>query len=320
MAQSKMDKSATIAIRDCMGAKKKEKILVVTDENKREIGYSIYKTAQKLGHEALFVEMKAREINGEEPPGHVAELMKKFDVVLCPTTKSLTHTDARRNASAEGVRIASLPGITEDIFIRGLSADYKKIAALTNKLKRLMEKTSIVRVTAKNGTDITMDITDRMIIPSKGLFHKKGEGGNLPTGETFAAPIEGTTNGVFVVDGSMAGIGVIDGKPITCEVEKGYVTKITGDAKAAKLRKMLEQYGKKAYSIAEIGIGANDKAKLSGLILEDEKVLGTAHIAVGNNITMGGKVSVGIHLDGVIKKPTIYFDEKEIMKNGKLLV
>ncbi|MGD8780497.1 MAG: aminopeptidase [Ignavibacteria bacterium] len=320
MAQSKTDKASIIAIKDCMAAKKKEKILVVTDENKRTIGYSIYNMAQKLGHETFFVEMKSREMNGEEPPLYVAELMKKFDVVFCPTTMSLTHTNARREASAEGVRIASLPGITEDVYVRGLSADYKKIAALTNKLKKLFEKTSIVKVTAKNGTDITMDITGRMIIPSKGLFHKKGEGGNLPTGETFAAPIEGTTNGVFVVDGSMAGIGVIDGKPITFEVEKGFVTKISGDAKARKLKKILDKYGKQAYNIAEIGIGTNDKAKLSGMLLEDEKVLGTAHIAVGNNITMGGKVNVPVHLDGVIKKPTIDFDGNVIMKNGKLLI
>ena len=98
--------------------------------------------------------------------------------------------------------------------IRGLSADYRKIAALTMKLKKLFEKTKIVRVTALNGTDIKMDITGRTAIASKGLFHKKGEGGNLPTGETFAAPLEGKSNGVFVVDGAMAVIADTDGYPV----------------------------------------------------------------------------------------------------------
>lgn len=320
MAQTKLDKACVIAIKDCMGAKKKETLLILTDENKREIGYALYENAMKLGHESLFVEMKSREINGEEPPAYIAELMKKFDVVLCPTTKSLTHTDARRNASAEGVRIATFPGITKDVMIRGLNADYRQIAALTLKLMKLMQKTKIARVTAPNGTDITMDISNRKVIPSKGLFHKKGESGNLPTGEAFTAPVEGTTNGVFVVDGSMAGIGVISGKPIKIEVKDGYAIKITGDAKATKLRKMLQKVGKDAFAIAELGIGTNDKAKLSGLLLEDEKVKGTVHIAVGNNISMGGSISVPIHLDGVIKKPTVFFDGKEIMKNGKLLV
>ncbi|MBZ0183163.1 MAG: aminopeptidase [Melioribacteraceae bacterium] len=320
MAITKLDKACVTAIKDCMGAKKKESVLIVTDENKREIGYAMYHNALKLGHETLLVEMKAREINGEEPPKNVAELMKKFDVVLCPTTKSLTHTDARREASALGVRIATFPGITEDVLVRGLNADYKKIAALTLKLKKLMEKTKIVRVTAPNGTDITMDISKQKIIPSKGLFHKKGESGNLPTGEAFCAPVEGSAEGVFVVDGSMAGIGVLEKSTITIEVKKGMAVKISGGKEAKKLETMLDKVGKKARNIAELGIGTNDKAKLSGLILEDEKVKGTVHIALGNNVTMGGSVNVPIHLDGVIKKPTLYFDGKEVMKNGKLLV
>lgn len=320
MAQSKLNKACKIAIKDCMAAKKGERILVVTDQKKYEIGRALHCAALDLKHESLLIEMKSGQVNGEEPPAEVAELMKKYDVVLCPTDKSLTHTKARRNASANGTRVATFPGITKEIMIRGLSADYKKIAALTLKLKKLFDKTKVIHVTSLNGTDIKMDITGRKAIASKGLFHKSGEGGNLPTGETFAAPLEGTTNGVFYVDGSMAGIGVIKNTPIKIEVENGYATKITGGPEAKKLRAMLKEHGKEAFSIAEIGIGANDKAKLSGLILEDEKVLGTAHIALGNNITMGGYVDVPIHLDGVIKKPTIFFDKKEIMRKGKLLV
>lgn len=320
MALTIMDKASIIAIKDCMAAKEGETILVVTDELKNEVGYNIYTNARKLGFESLYIEMKPGEANGEEPPVYVAELMKKFDVVFCPTDKSLTHTDARRSASAEGVRIATMPGITKDVYVRGLNADYKKIADLSIKLKALMEQTKIVRVTADNGTDITMDISGRKAIASKGLYHEKGEGGNLPTGETFVAPIEGTTNGKFVVDGSMAGIGVIGKTPLKFTVKDGVVTEITGGAKAKKLKSILEPFGEPGRSIAELGIGTNELAQLSGMILEDEKVLGTAHLAVGNNITMGGNLDVKIHLDGVIKSPSVYFDEKEIMVNGKLLV
>jgi leucyl aminopeptidase (aminopeptidase T) len=303
-----------------MGAKQGEKILVITDENKRNIGLSIYENAKKLGFESLFVEMKAREINGEEPPKYVADLMPKFEVVFCPTSKSLTHTNARRKASKRGSRIASLPGITLDTMIRGLNANYTKVAALTLKLKKHFERTTIAHVTAPNGTDITMNIAGRTVVPSKGLFHKKGESGNLPTGETFVAPVEGSANGVFVIDGSMAGIGMIKKNPITIVVENGLATEINGGPQAKKLKKMLEPYGKKGRNIAELGIGTNEKAKLSGLILEDEKVLGTAHIALGDNKSMGGSVNVPIHLDGVIMKPTISFDGKLIMKSGRLLV
>ena len=320
MKITKLDKACIIAIRDCMGAKKNESILVITDEQKREIGYSLFQNAKALRHYSLYLEMKSGKINGEEPPEAIAELMKKFDVVLVPTAKSITHTDARRNASAKGVRVATFPGITKEIMIRGMNADYKAISVRSIKLKRILEKGELVRVTSPSGTDISFSIKGRTAIASKGLFHKKGESGNLPTGETFLAPVEGTSNGVFVVDGSMAGLGLIKSVNIKIEVEKGFATKISGGQPGRKLKAMLDQVGKEAYNIAEFGIGTNDSAKLSGLLLEDEKVMGTVHIALGNNVTMGGTFNVPIHLDGVIKKPTVYLDNKLLMKNGKLLV
>lgn len=319
MALSKLDKASITAIKDCMGVKKNEKILVVTDEVKREIGINIHRNALELGYESLLVEMKSRQVDGEEPPKEIADLMKKFDVVFCPTKRSLTHTNARREASAEGARVATLPGITEELMIKGLNADYQQIAALTLKLKRIFEKTKTVRVTAPNGTDITMSIAGRDAYASKGLFHKKGESGNLPTGETYVAPVEGTSEGLFVVDGSMSGLGMIK-KPIIIKVEKGYVTEILGDDQAKELERLLNVYGQPARNIAEFGVGTNHAAKLTGELLLDEKVMGTIHIALGNNKSMGGNVSVPIHLDGVIKKPTVYFDGKQIMLNGKLLV
>lgn len=320
MRQTKLDKASITAIKDCMGAKKKESILVISDEQKREIGLSLFENAKNLGHKALYVEMKSGKVNGEEPPEAIADLMKQFDIVFCPTAKSLTHTDARRAASKKGVRVATFPGITKEIMIRGMNADYKKIAALSIKLKGILEKGKSVRVTTALGTDISFSIKGRKSIASKGLFHKKGESGNLPTGETFLAPVEGTSNGVFIVDGSMAGLGLVKNANIKIEVKEGYATKISGGTMAKKLTQMLDAVGKDARSIAEFGIGTNDSAKLSGILLEDEKVMGTVHIALGNNISMGGSVNVPIHLDGVMKKPTVYLDGRLLMKDGKLLV
>ncbi len=317
---TKLDSASVIAIRDCIGAKKGEKILVITDELKREIGLSLHENALRLGYESLLVEMKSGKINGEEPIGVVADLMQKFDVVFCPTAKSLTHTDARRNASAKGVRIATFPGITEEVMIRGMNADYKSISKRTVELKEILETGKQIHITAPAGTDIKFSIAGRNAYASKGLFHAKGESGNLPTGEAFLAPVEGTANGVFVVDGSMAGLGLMKNVDICIEVENGYATEISGGTLAKKLKLMLDKVGKEACNIAEFGIGTNDSAKLSGVLLEDEKVMGTIHIALGNNVSMGGSVNVPIHLDGVVKKPTVWMDGKLLMKDGKLLV
>ena len=320
MKKTKLDTASEIAIKTCMGVKKGERILVISDELKNEVGYSLHKNAIRLGYKSLYVEMKAGKVNGEEPPKEIAELMKEFDVVFCPTDKSLTHTNARIKACAKGARIATFPGITKEVMIRGMNADYKKISKLSLNLKKILEKGSKIRITTEPGTDLSFSIKGRNVLASKGLFHQKGDAGNLPTGETFLSPVEGTTNGVFIVDGSMAGLGLIKNIRLKIEVKNGYAVKITGGHLAKKLIKMLDSVGKKARNIAEFGIGTNDSAKLSGVLLEDEKVLGTVHIALGNNASMGGNVNVPIHLDGVIKKPTVYLDDKIMMDKGKLII
>lgn len=317
---SKLDNACRIALQVCMKVNKKEKVLIVSDTITHEIGYALFKNSVALGYNTLYTEIIPLKNNGEEPSAEIAELMKKFDVVFCPTSKSLTHTDARRAASALGARIATFPGITKDVMIRGMSADYIKIAKLSVKLKKFLEKGKEIRVVTKKGTDISFSIEGRTSYASKGLFHAKGESGNLPTGETFLAPVEGTANGIFIVDGSMAGLGLMKNANIFIEVKDGYATKIYGSDAAKKLNSILNKHGKDARNIAEFGIGTNDTARLSGVLLEDEKVMGTIHIAVGNNISMGGTFNVPIHLDGIIKKPTVYMDGKLLMENGKLLV
>jgi leucyl aminopeptidase (aminopeptidase T) len=316
-----IDKAARIAILDCMGTKPDEKVLIVSDAGKRDIGLVLFENAKQLGLQTLYCEMPPNERDGQEPPDDVALLMQDYDVVLCPTSTSLTHTTARRNASLNGSRVATFPGITREVMIRGLNADYQKISALSLQLKAILETGEAIRVTAPNGTDISFSIKGRVAYASKGLFHAKGESGNLPTGETYLAPIEGSTNGVFVVDGSMAGLGLVKNARIRIEVKDGYAVNISGGAQAKKLETILKKVGSPdAFNIAEFGIGTNDKAKLSGVLLEDEKVMGTIHIALGNNKSMGGKVDVPVHLDGVVKAPTVYLDDKILMKNGKLVL
>ncbi len=316
--QKQLSDASVIALRDCMGLKSDETLLVITDEIKREIGAALHEAGKSMAKESMLIEIKSREINGQEPPEAVAEMMKKVDVVICPTAKSLTHTDARRNAVKEGVRVGTMPGITVDAMARCLSADYDKIISLTDFIADKMEGISTIRVVTEKGTDVTMPVKDRMIIRSKGVLRNKGESGNLPSGEVFLAPWEDKTNGRVVIDGSMAGIGMIK-EPIIVDIVNGYAESITGGPQADELAQILDKSGRDARAVAEFGIGTNYKAKLTGLILEDEKVFGTIHIAFGNNITMGGRISVSSHLDGLVTEPDVYFDDELIMKKGKMI-
>jgi len=316
---SELYSAALIAVRDCMGVQAGEKVLIVTDEPLRAIAYALHQAARELKTEVFLTEILPRKTNGEEPPKEIAELMKMVDVVLCPTSKSLTHTDARRAASALGVRIATLPGVTEEIMVRCMNADYHKIAERTFKLCSLLERARVVRVKSPSGTDITLPIAGRKAHASSGLFREKGQSGNLPTGEAYLAPLEGLSDGVVVVDGAMAGVGLLS-EPIRIEVKDGHATEVSGGDEAGKLRELFAPHGKDGRNVAEFGIGTNDKAILTGVILEDEKVMGTIHIAFGDNKSMGGTVRVASHLDGMVKRPTVWLDDLKIMEDGKLMV
>ncbi len=316
---SELLSASTIAVRDCMGARAGESVLVVTDEPLRLIGYALRQAATDLGFDVILVEMLPRATNGAEPPPQVAQLMAQADVVLCPTSKSLTHTDARRAASSAGARVATLPGVTEDIMVRCMNADYDRIADRTQKLCTMMASTKAIRVQSPAGTDISLPIAGRRPLASSGLFRERGQYGNLPTGEAYLAPLEGQSTGVVVVDGSMAGVGVV-ATPIRIVVKNGYATDISGGPEADQLIGLLEPHGRDGRNVAEFGIGTNDRARLSGVVLEDEKVMGTIHIAFGDNKSMGGTVGVPSHLDGVVKQPTVWFDDRRIMDAGRLLI
>lgn len=314
-----LKEAAHVALTECTDVKKGENVVVLIDEPQRIIGQAFWETARELGAEAILCEMLPRETNGEEPPRAVAGLLAACDVFIIPTSRSLSHTDARRKACAKGARGATLPGITQEAMARSLKADYKGIEARTKKLSPLVSAASEARVTTALGTDITMSLEGRACHEDHGIVRSPGEFTNLPAGEAYLAPLEGTAQGKIVVDGSAAGVGLVK-NPITLIVEGGYATEITGGAEAEKLKEITAKFGKDGRNIAELGIGTNDRAILTGLVLEDEKVMGTVHIAIGDNASMGGKVSVQSHLDLVIKGPTLYLDGKEIIRDGELLI
>ena len=313
----KLFKAAQVAINNCMMVKKGESVLVITDQPLRKIGYAFREAAEEATAEAMLLEILPRSSNGEEPPGSVAKFMKDFDVLIIPTSKSMSHTNARREACEAGARCVTLPGILEDTMERTLNADYQEIAQRSIKLAEMVNRGKTARVTTPAGTDITMGIEGRECHADTGLVHNPGDFSNLPAGEAYIAPVEGTANGVIVVDGSM--VGKVK-KPIRIVVKDGFATEITGDRSAEELEKMLEPFGQPGRNIAELGIGTNHKARIVGNVLEDEKVMGTVHMALGDNKSMGGNVSVQSHLDGILLKPTLWIGEEKIMEDGELMI
>lgn len=313
-------KPARIALTQCLNVKSREKVLVVTNPEKMSIAEAIYKEALKLKAEPSIIIYPPGKINGEEPPEMVTKAMMNADVVLAPTVVSISHTDARRRASRiKKARIATLPGITEEIFIRGLSADYDEISKISKRVQKYLTKAKKAYVTSPSGTDIEIDINNPAL-KSDGNLRKKGAFSNLPDGESELAPTN--ANGTIVIDRC----GETVTRPTRIEVKNGYIVKYENTPSGRRFKKLLETAKKidgnnSATFIAEFALGTNPTAKVTGVILEDEKALGTCHIAFGDSTSFpGGKNKSIIHLDIIILNPTVKLDNKLIMDKGKLLI
>ena len=299
-----------------MGLRESESLLVVYDETTIHIGESLFEAGIALGARSLALRMAPLAKNGEEPFPVVARAMADSDVVVAATGKSLTHTHARKNACAQGARVATMPGITEDMFFNGpITADYAKVSELTKQVGRIMTEARVAELRSGDAV-LKMSVVGRGGIVSDGVYRKKGEGGNLPTGEAYLAPVEGTAEGDVIIDGSFAGLGVLR-SPLRLGFSKGMLVRATGED-AERLEAMLGETPL-ARNLAELGVGTNEKARVTGVILEDEKIYGSVHIALGSNETFGGSVSAGIHVDGIITRPELLLDGKVVVKDGKVL-
>src|SRR4051812_11812100 len=311
-----LDRAVTAVVRDCLAVKEGEEVLVVCNPSTQRMGELLRSEAADVGAEAVLTVMSERASHAAEPPKTVAEAMAAADVLLAPTVQSLSHTAARKRATENGARAATLPGVTEDMLARVMSADMEGLRRKGQAVADALDSASEAHITDANGTDLTLDLSGREAIPDAGELTEPGAFGNLPCGEGFISPAGG--NGTLVVDGSMAGIGLVD-EPVQLVVEGGHLTSARGGQGMAFME-LLTEHGEDGTSIAELGVGTNEKAMVTGEILEDEKILGTIHVAFGASAGIGGTVQVPVHLDCVVLKPTLELDGEAIVRDGALLI
>lgn len=317
-----MGKSAAeILLTTCTDAKPDEKILLVTDDTSAQIADIMWRAAAGFENRAI-ARMADRSMHGEEPPATVAAAMAAADVIFGITKFSLFHTDARRSAVKAGARFANMADYGVEMMERGgLFADFERQGALMNRVSDLIEGESI-RITTEKGTDITASIKGRRTLRQFGRSLVSGASSSPPNIETALGPVEGTAEGVAVIDGSIPfpGLGVL-GEDIRLTIKGGRIVGIDGGAQARTLEAGLAALrDDAAYQMAEIGIGFNDCSTLSNRMLEDEGVMGTAHFGFGGNVSFGGVIESSVHIDMVFKAPSIWVDGRQVMDRGDMLV
>ena len=317
--------SAQTVIKTCMDIRRGENVLIVCDPTTGDIGQALHEAANERSDRVLLIVMPKARHHGEEPPSPVANLMRQQQVVIAPTRYSLTHTRAIRQSVRGGARVATMPGMTNEMFSRGgMSADFNEIKQKISDLTPYFRRRRIVHVKSEQGTDVSFEVNWReWKLDDNGICNRPKMLTNLPAGKAFIMPREGTMNGKVVIDGSWES-NLVD-EPITLVIEQGMVMDVKGGTTAATIRQEFGEAAKRlrtkdrenVWTVAEFGFGMNPQARLSGNVLEDEKRLGTCYFSVGDNTALGGTSAVGIHIPGVLKNASVWLDETQIITNGE---
>ena len=324
----KMLNSALTVIDTCMDLRRGENILIVCDPTTTDIGQALHDAASMRSDRVLLVVMPKGRHHGEEPPAPVSNLMRQQQVVIAPTKYSLTHTRAVRQAIKDGARVATMPGMTMEMFTEGgMSADFNIIKKNIGEMNAVLRRKRIVNVKSETGTNVTFEVNWReWKLDDNGVCNRPRMLTNLPAGKIFTLPREGTMNGTIVIDGSWDS-ALVD-EPVVLQVENGLVVDVKGGTAAAQIRQTFGEAAKRlkskeqenVWTIAEFGFGMNPNARLLGNVLEDEKRLGTAYFSIGDNTTLGGTAAVGIQISGVLASPSIWLDETPLLEDGAFVV
>lgn len=319
MRSVEMMRTARMIVEECVALRPGEHVAVIGDTETTSIVEVLAQAAHAAGGDVVICIMTPREQHGNDPPRILAAAMQASDVMLMAVTRSITHTTARKEASARGARACILRSASEDTLIHGAAtADYRAVRALTRRLVTLLAGGAHVRVTSPEGTDLTMQIEGRTALGLDGFATEPGTFTTIPSGEAAIVPLEGTAQGVVVFDHAIDNVGVLDA-PVRAEVRGGRIVRIDGGRSAGVLRDLLA-IDEHATNIAEFAIGTNPKSRLLGNMAEDKILLGTVHIGIGDSHTIGGTVESRIHLDGIVLNPTVEVDGQRIVQVRRMLV
>ena len=311
-----LDRAVTTVVQRCLGVRAGEDVLVVADPDRADLGRALHEAVLAAGGDGALAIVGPHARRGNEPPRSVAAALAGSDAYLAPCLPSISHTQARKAATEACVRGATLPGVTADLLARLMSADFDTLTQRSQAVAALLTNETEVHLTCPRGTDLHLDLTGRAGLSDHGDLTAPAAFGNLPCGEGFIAPRDGEGS---VVASSVPGPGVVRDEPVTITVRDGRLVSATGRHAAAYLEQ-LDAHGPAGRNLAELGVGTNERATLTGNILEDEKILGTAHVAFGASAAIGGTVAVPVHLDVVVLEPTVTVGATTVVDAGRFVL
>lgn len=304
-----------------------QKVVIVTDTDIDPLLWTtVASVTESHGAQPMIFMMTPRDAYGTDPTEPIVAAVRAADVFIDMTTRALGHAAVCEEIRKAGKPAIYMNGSTYDILTGGAAtADYAAMEELGIRLMELWNRCDEVRVTSRLGTDLVARSDGRlgyyMAARNRTLPDGRVLDAAFPDGEAGIVPLEGSGEGVVVWDTTVEQIGLLR-EPVKLTVEKGWVVRIEGGSQAKQVQELLEKYGdRNSYNCpAEISIGLNPKARITGFMREDKKKWGACHIAFGTNAEDGGVVRAKLHIDGLIREPTVTMDGQVVVEDGVIKV
>jgi leucyl aminopeptidase (aminopeptidase T) len=327
--KSKMISAASGAMKYIFNPSEEDKVLILTDTYSSPVAEAFHHASVEYGCTVDIYTIKNDERPLREIPTGLERMLPGKSIVFniikaYPDEISFRIKWCFKLEENKHLRAGHMPGINEEMMLNSVNVDFEKMKETADRIVNAMRDVNEIQITTEKGTNIRLGIAGRVFADDVGV--KLGEMCNIPCGEVYCAPLETESDGVVVFDASIGDIGLLK-HPLKVSLKRGRVINFESDDKELVERiSKLTEIDDDARVIGELGIGINPGARITGNMLEDEKALGTAHIAFGNNEDFpgGGKNRSKIHRDYLIYKPTIelqYSDgrKKLLMDAGQLL-
>jgi leucyl aminopeptidase (aminopeptidase T) len=263
----------------------------------------------------------------EDDIARAEDIIRKYSTyavhcVIALSNYSTSHTRFRDFLTRIcGCRYASMPLFDIPMLEGAMNVDWKALSTMTRELAKIVDAADAIRIRTPNGSSLSFSVRGRKALSDTGILTRKGAFGNLPAGEVFLAPVEGSAQGRLVLEwGPTRQLS----SPVMLMIRDGYVTEISGNDECAEYLRVKLSERRDNGNIAELGFGTNRAARRPDNILESEKIFGTIHIALGDNSSFGGKVKTPFHQDFVFFRPTVTLicknsSRRDILKAGKFV-
>lgn len=305
---SKLSEVIRNVVNSTLGVKPEEEFVIISDIKRIDLAKIFFEIGIERRANVTLAIMAPSSLSGKSLTKAARSLLLNSDVFIIPMSKKILFIDAIKEAVYNGSRGAILPEVTMESFLSGaINIDYLELENSIEEIAKKLKESSTLKILSTDGSELTVDIKEAMIVKDTGIYNKRGSWGELPAGEAKLIMLKGEVNGEILVNGSISGLGAL-GEPVRLVIGDRIIKEVHGGTLITPIKEKIEK-ANYHFDMFEIGIGLNRGARLTGKMFEDSKIYGALHIAFGKDME--------IYLECVLLKSTLISDGEVIVREGK---